>query len=84
MAAEIAKQISSDTGKLVGIEPHPADWNKHGRSAGPIRNQEMLDSGLNFCFAFVDKPLAESKGTADMVRRCRAAGVQTIVFEVLA
>src|SRR4051812_7345271 len=25
--------------------PFPAEWNKHGKAAGPIRNQEMLDEG---------------------------------------
>ena len=24
-------------------ELHPADWSKHGRAAGPIRNAEMAD-----------------------------------------
>ena len=24
-------------------ELHPADWDKHGRAAGPIRNAEMAD-----------------------------------------
>ena len=24
---------------------YPADWDKFGRAAGPIRNQQMLDEG---------------------------------------
>ena len=27
----------------VPVVPFPADWSKHGRAAGPIRNQQMLD-----------------------------------------
>jgi hypothetical protein len=23
----------------------PADWNRHGHAAGPIRNQQMIDQG---------------------------------------
>ena len=57
-------------------EQYPADWTRHGKAAGHIRNQRMLDDGRpDVVFAFVDKPLAESRGTADMVRRARAAGV---------
>lgn len=50
--------------------------------AGHRRNQQMLDEGRpDLVVAFVDKPLAESKGTADMVRRARKAGVPTYVVE---
>lgn len=60
----------------------PADWNTHGRAAGPIRNQRMLDEGKpDMVWAFVDKPLAESRGTSDMVRRAMTAGLPTYVVE---
>lgn len=55
------------------IEGHPAQWALHGKAAGAIRNQEMLDSGVDLCLAFPG-----GKGTADMVRRCRKAGVKVI------
>jgi hypothetical protein len=49
----------------------PADWKKHGRAGGPIRNQQMLDEGKpDLVVAFPG-----GKGTADMVRRARAAGI---------
>ena len=48
------------------VEVHPADWSGKGKSAGYIRNQEMLESGLDYCIAFIDKPLAESRGTAEL------------------
>ncbi len=47
-----------------------ADWQSHGRAAGPIRNQQMLDEGPDMVVAFPG-----GRGTADMVRRARAAGV---------
>lgn len=51
-----------------------ADWKKHGRAAGPIRNQQMLDEGKpDLVVAFPG-----GTGTADMVRRARAAGVPVI------
>lgn len=64
--------------------PFPADWDRHGKAAGPIRNQQMLDEGKpDMVLAFVNRPLAESRGTADMVRRARAAGVPTYVVEAV-
>jgi YspA, cpYpsA-related SLOG family len=48
-----------------------ADWEKLGRSAGPIRNQVMLDEGRpDLVVAFPGH-----HGTADMVKRAREAGV---------
>jgi hypothetical protein len=61
----------------------PADWEKYGKRAGYVRNQQMLDEGHpDLVVAFVDKPLAESKGTAMMVDIARKAGVKTITVEV--
>jgi hypothetical protein len=53
------------------VEVHPAYWDKYGRRAGPIRNQEMLDSGIDLVIAFPG-----GRGTADMVHRARKAGVK--------
>lgn len=66
----------------VAHERYPADWETHGKAAGPIRNQQMLDASKpEVVLAFVDKPLGESRGTADMVRRAKEAGVPTYVIE---
>jgi len=49
-----------------------ADWEGLGRKAGPIRNQRMLDEGKpDLVVAFPG-----GRGTADMVRRAREAGVE--------
>lgn len=51
-----------------------ANWKKHGKAAGPIRNQRMLDEGQPaLVVAFPG-----GRGTADMVRRARASGVPVI------
>lgn len=66
----------------ASVDPYPADWNKHGKAAGPIRNQQMLDEGKpDMVIAFVDKPLEESRGTNDMVTRAKAAGLPVYVVE---
>lgn len=75
---------------LIG-EPHRADWDGPCRSdecrpghrhtrpsgtswcpmAGHYRNQEMADTGADLCIAFPG-----GRGTADMVRRAAAAGIE--------
>jgi len=47
------------------------DWNKHGKAAGVLRNQDMLDQFKPD--ALVAFP--GGRGTADMVRRAESAGV---------
>lgn len=53
-------------------EPHPADWQKHAKSAGPIRNREMAAAGADLCIALWD---GRSKGTLDMITRATKAGI---------
>jgi hypothetical protein len=54
-----------------------ADWNKYGKAAGPIRNQEQIDVGKpTHCLAF-HANIDISKGTKDMINRCIKAGIPT-------
>lgn len=59
------------------VETFEADWNTHGKAAGPIRNQEMVDSKPDVCLAY---PNLRSRGTWDAVRRAQRAKVPTHVF----
>jgi hypothetical protein len=57
----------------------PADWDTHGKAAGPIRNQLMIDDGKpDLVIAF---PTKNSRGTWDMIRRAEKAGIKTIVVK---
>lgn len=59
---------------LVRVETFEADWDNQGRFAGPMRNQRMLDEGRpDVVIAFPG-----GRGTADMVRKARKAGVQVV------
>lgn len=50
----------------------PADWKKYKDGAGPIRNQQMIDTGKpTAVVAFPGKI-----GTPDMIRRARKAGLK--------
>lgn len=60
------------TKRGLPLEGYEADWERHGRAAGPIRNQQMLDDGKpDGVVAFPG-----GRGTADMVRRADAAGLK--------
>jgi len=62
------------------VEDYPADWGKHGRAAGPIRNKQMLDDGKpDIVYAFHPN-IAESKGTKNMVNQAKKRGIETIVI----
>lgn len=62
----------------VRFEIYRADWHRYGNGAGPIRNQHMLDDGRpDLVVAFPG-----GDGTADMVRKARAANVKVIDFDV--
>ena len=73
-----ADTIAAEVGRSLGftVEPHPADWTTHGKRAGPIRNQAMVDLGADICLAF---PTTSSVGTWDCVRRANRAGIRVIV-----
>lgn len=53
------------------LHSYPADWDKHGKAAGYIRNKQMLDEGKpDIVLAFPG-----GKGTAMMVDIAKKAGV---------
>lgn len=53
------------------IKQFPADWSKHGKSAGPIRNKQMVEYA-DACICFWDN---ESKGTKSMINLAMAKGL---------
>lgn len=64
----------------LNVEIYPALWDLHGRAAGPIRNQQMLDEGKpDEVWAF-HEDISSSKGTKDMVKRAERAGIPTLIF----
>ena len=61
------------------VEDYPADWDKYGRAAGPIRNKRMLDEGKpDIVYAFHTN-ISESKGTKDMIRKAEQRGIEVIL-----
>lgn len=67
-----ADRLARDWAIARGIphQAYPADWDAHGKAAGPIRNSKMLLAEPDGVMAFPGGP-----GTADMVRQAQAAWV---------
>lgn len=61
--------------RSVDVLTFPADWKAHGRAAGPIRNQQMIDEGNpDLVVAFPG-----GAGTANMVGLASGTGVKVYV-----
>lgn len=72
-AASGADNAAAGWGEFEGVRviAYPADWRKHGKAAGPIRNTQMLREGKpSLVIAFPG-----GRGTADMIRQAEAADV---------
>lgn len=79
-AARGADRIAGEEALKHGllVEEHPANWERHGKRAGPIRNEEMARAGGDLCIAFWD---GRSTGTADMIHRARSHAIAVEVVE---
>ena len=59
----------------------PANWDKYGKAAGPIRNEQMAkyaaeaDRGMLIAF-----PIGESKGTRNMIKLAKQYGLEVNVI----
>lgn len=75
-AARGADRMAGAWAQASGIAQRafPADWDRHPRRAGPIRNRQMLREGRpTHVLAFPG-----GSGTADMVRIAERAGVTVV------
>ncbi|HVL62228.1 MAG TPA: DUF2493 domain-containing protein [Microbacterium sp.] len=75
-----ADELARIWANRMGVEcmTFAADWKAHGRAAGPIRNQKMLDeTSPNYVIAFPG-----GRGTRDMTIRARANGYRVETHEV--
>lgn len=71
-ADAIARRFALKEG--LPLQTFPAKWLTHGPKAGPLRNQQMIDEGKpELVLAFPG-----ASGTADMVRRAKAAGIKVL------
>lgn len=82
-AARGADQVASNWAQFNDVREFrfPAQWEKHGKAAGPIRNGEMVNFAIDYARAqslvvlVLAYPLPESRGTYDMIRKCQRVGM---------
>lgn len=80
-AARGADRLSGRAAAELGLEvlEYPADWDRFGRRAGYVRNQQMLDQRPDLVVAFHRDG---SRGTAHMIELARKAGIEVEVHGV--
>ncbi|MEV7589708.1 SLOG family protein [Streptomyces sp. NPDC089922] len=59
------------------VLPFPAQWDRWGRSAGFIRNSEMVDLDPDICLAFIR---SGSRGASMTAQLAETAGIETRRF----
>ena len=65
-------------GNSLDLKVFPANWNEHGKAAGPIRNQEMA----KYADALIAIWDGKSRGTKNMINNAKKAGLEVFVYEV--
>ncbi|MEW2498392.1 SLOG family protein [Streptomyces nodosus] len=67
-------------GRDLGCIEHryPAEWDKHGKAAGPMRNKKMVEAGADLVLAFLHGP---SNGTRNTISLAAEAGIEVWRFE---
>lgn len=60
------------------VKTFPADWEKHGKAAGPIRNKQMAEYA-NALIAFWD---SKSRGTKSMIDLAKKNGLKVIIVYI--
>ena len=79
-ADTLAEQWSEGQERVREHIHFPADWDREGKAAGPIRNNKMLKEGRpDFVVAFTDD-IETSRGTRHMATIAEKAGIPVYVF----
>ncbi len=74
-----AKRLSWREEYYVGCKSFPADWDTHGKAAGPIRNQQMVDEADMLIVIWDGK----SRGSKDVLTKARKKNliIQEVIIE---
>jgi hypothetical protein len=64
------------------IKSYPAEWDKYGKGAGPIRNRKQFDREKPEIVVAFHDDLYNSKGTLDMVKYAMSSELETIIVVV--
>jgi hypothetical protein len=56
----------------------PADWERYGKSAGPIRNKQMAE----YSSALIAIYDGKSRGTGDMIKRATKMNLKKFIWRI--
>ena len=59
----------------------PAQWERYGRAAGPIRNRQMLDEGKPDLIVAFFNDRSKSRGTNNMISQAEQANKLIAIYE---
>lgn len=74
LAVEVARAKGLRTVEI------PAEWDRLGKRAGPIRNSEMLSLNPHIVLAFHDN-IDASRGTKNCVEQAKAKGLTVKLYD---
>lgn len=78
-ADTIAENIAGDN--HIPLMHFPANWDRDGKAAGPLRNTAMLERGKpDLVLAFTPN-ITASKGTRNMVTQAKGKGVPILLYD---
>lgn len=62
--------------QLINIHRYPADWEKYGKRAGPLRNQLMSENAEGLIAIWDGK----SRGTCNMIELAKTRGLRVLIL----
>lgn len=62
----------------IDLKIYPADWDKYGKAAGPIRNKQMLGEGPDLVIAFRGP---NSRGTQNMIDQATRENIPVHIID---
>jgi hypothetical protein len=80
-ADKLARMWAHDNMPKEFIHTFDADWDTHGRSAGPIRNQKMVDEAIKTGDELLVVAFPGGKGTSHCVAYAKSRGVKVKMFD---
>jgi hypothetical protein len=72
---QLGEELARDSD--IPVAQFPANWNKYGRSAGPIRNREMA----KYAEALIAIWDGKSRGTANMIKVAKGLDLKVFVWK---
>ena len=72
IAADVADELD------IPVTVYRPEWNRHGKSAAFIRNQQIVDAATEMAAFF--GPSGPTPGTSDAIERAQAKGIPVHIF----